>query len=230
MEGGRHAAPGRIRKQWNEATIFTVVFDGRLMRKARSKEFRNRLVPDRSPSCLPNFLPSLFPSPDLPLQTYEVRFSEQIIGLAFFCVLWDGFLAVWYVAAIASGEIAMILFPILHLAVGAAITYVVVASFLNRTRIEVAPDGLTIRHGPVPWRGNRTIAPFDLEQLYTKERIHRGKRGTWNTYELWARVRGDPDAKLLSGLEDRDQALFIEGAVEERLRIADRAVEGEVPR
>jgi hypothetical protein len=55
------AAPGSTE---NEVASSPEVIDGRFIRKARSKEFRNRLAPDRSLSCLPNFLPSSFPCHD----------------------------------------------------------------------------------------------------------------------------------------------------------------------
>ena len=124
----------------------------------------------------------------------------------------------------------MLLFSILHVAVGAAVTYSTLAGLVNRTRIDIDPMSFSIRHGPLPWRGNRTISTLEIDQLYTMEKVHRGKHGPHYSYQLWAKLKGAPDVKLLSGLEDRDQALYIEHVVEDRMRIADRPVEGEVGR
>lgn len=171
---------------------------------------------------------------DEPGQFTIVRrwFAPKIIGLLFFCALWDGFLIVWYAGVLTTGApLPMVLFPLLHLAVGAGITYAMLAGFLNRTRIEIDPMSFSIRHGPLPWRGNRTISALDIDQLYVMEKVHHGKHGrTWLTFEVWSKLKGAPDVKLLSGLEDRNQALSIEQVVEDRLRIADRPVEGEVAR
>jgi len=158
-------------------------------------------------------------------------FSPKVLGLLLFCAVWDGFLVVWIAAAFASeAPIPMLLFSILHVAVGAAVTYSTLAGLVNRTRIDIDPMSFSIRHGPLPWRGNRTISTLEIDQLYTMEKVHRGKHGPHYSYQLWAKLKGAPDVKLLSGLEDRDQALYIEHVVEDRMRIADRPVEGEVGR
>ena len=51
------------------------------------------------------------------------------------------------------------LLPIAHVAVGVGLTYYTLTRLMNRTRIEVSRDELTIRHGPLPWRGNMDAPP-----------------------------------------------------------------------
>jgi len=123
----------------------------------------------------------------------------------------------------------MIVFPIGHLAVGVGLTYFMLAGFLNTTRVRIANSVMTVRHGPVPWFGNRTIPAADIEQLYCTEHTRqRSDERTSTTYRLNAVLSGGKKVKLLSGLTEADQALFIEEKVETHLGIEDRRVRGEM--
>lgn len=47
-----------------------------------------------------------------------------IAPMAFFAVFWDGFIIFWYATALKThGPLIMILFPLLHVAVGVGLTY-----------------------------------------------------------------------------------------------------------
>jgi len=154
--------------------------------------------------------------------------------LLFFCVAWDGFLLFWYGIAFTVGEEAgpasliMVLFPIAHVAVGVGLTYYTLAGFINRTRVEVSRNHLTIRHGPLPWKGNQDLPGRQLTQLYGEEVVSRGKNGVTVTYDLLALDREGRKVKLLTGLTDKDQVLYLEQTMERRLGIEDAAVAGEV--
>lgn len=154
-------------------------------------------------------------------------FSPKFIFLVFFCAVWDCFLLFWYFVASTEGAIMMMVFPLLHVAVGLGLTYFTVAGFLNTTTVTASSEGLSFRHAPLPWPGNRTIPARDLSQLYCQRHVSRGKNGTHESYSLNAVVRGSHKLKLLSGLSDPDQCLFIEQAVEEHLGIVDLEVGGE---
>src|SRR5690606_6273323 len=55
-------------------------------------------------------------------------FSHAVLFLIPFCLFWDGFLLVWYAAAFKTGAPAAAkLFPLIHVAVGAGITYYTLA-------------------------------------------------------------------------------------------------------
>lgn len=156
-------------------------------------------------------------------------FTPAILFLVFFCVLWDGFLVFWYGIAFSQDDVPwiMILFPTLHLAVGVGLTYFVLCCFVNRTRIKVSMGQLTVRHGPLPWPGNYTLNSADVEQLYCQSKFHQGKHGGRYTYEVQALLHDGTKQKLVSGLDDSDQAIFIEQQLEDHLRIEDRRVPGE---
>jgi hypothetical protein len=155
----------------------------------------------------------------------------QHLFMVFFCVAWDGVLLVWYGAAISQQQVQMMLFGSLHAFVGVGITYATLAGLLNRTRVEVRAGVLSIRHSPLPWPGNRELHAREIDQLYCVERIRHSRNSTRVTYELNAiRRRDGRTVKLIGGLDDPQQALFLEQQIEEKLRIEDRPVGGELAR
>ena len=163
-------------------------------------------------------------------------YSHAVWFLLFFCIFWDGFLVVWYsfgVGMIAKGEgdgmaWLMLLFPILHVAVGVGLTYLVICTFLNKTLIRVSSGELSVRHGPVPFPGNKTVLAADLKQLFCTQKVHRGKHGCRYSYNVELLKRDGSKLKLVTSLEELDQALFIEQQIEKHLEIADERVPGEV--
>jgi len=132
-----------------------------------------------------------------------------VIPLIFFCIAWDSFLVFWYAIAFSqmnpqSAEFwLMTLFPIGHVAVGVALTYLVVASLLNTTSIRIQQGSLSVRHRPVPWREPTTletseIRGFELEHSAWRARMHPA------TFEqncsLAAHMRNGSQKILLRGL------------------------------
>lgn len=188
---------------------------------------------------------SLAPAPPLPVPLPErltvytagggLRIERRwyawtAIFLTAFCVMWFGFLGFWYVMAFGTGQTALMLLPLLHVAAGLYLAYFTAAMFVNTSEIVVANGILTVRHGPLPWFGNREIPTDSLEQLYCQEHISRSRNGTTVTYSVRARGRDGRLVKLVTGLPQRDQAMYIEQEVERHLGIADRPVSGQVRR
>ncbi len=166
-------------------------------------------------------------------------FGPHVIFLAFFCLFWDGFLVFWYAMALAGPgpevdaggpPLMVLIFPLLHVGVGVALTYYVVAAFLNRTVVRVDSDTLSITHGPVPWPGSKTLPAHSVKQLYCKSKVRSGKNGPQCSYRVeLLRTDGGRDV-LVKGLEDEEEALYIEQQLERHLRIEDEAVPGELAR
>jgi hypothetical protein len=153
----------------------------------------------------------------------------QHIFMLFFCIAWDGFLVMWYgIAFAAGGPLIMKIFPLVHVAVGVGLTYSTITGFLNRTTVEVSRTRLTIRHGPLPWVGNRDVPGRQFTQLYGEETAKTNKGSTTYTYDLIALDREGRKIKLLSGLTEKDQVLYLEQTLERRLGIEDEPVAGEV--
>lgn len=158
-------------------------------------------------------------------------FSWVYLFLLFFCVMWNGMLLFFYGVLLAAGSPSMImLFPILHVAAGVFITYFTIAGFVNRTTFTIERDHLTVRHGPLPWRGNVDVSTTSLEQLFCTEQVSRGRNGTTVRYGVDAVLRDGRHLKLATALDAREQALYIEQSMEKHLGIQDRRVRSEMAR
>ena len=157
-------------------------------------------------------------------------FTWMAIFMAFFCVMWLGILGFFYAMAFASGNRQVLLFPLLHVAVGLGLAYWTAAMFVNRTDIVVSGGNLSIRHRPLPWFGSRDIPTSALEQLYCDQHVSRSRNGTTVTFSVRARGTDGKLIKLVTGLPERDQAFFIEQEIERHLGIADRPVASQMRR
>ena len=155
-------------------------------------------------------------------------FSPKFIFITFFALLWNAFMVGWFTISISMGQWEMAAFGSIHACVGLWLIYYVLAGFLNRTTISIDSSALIIRHKPIPYPGNREIPSEQINQLFSKEKISQGKNSTSIAYELHAILRGQEKLKLLSGLDDADQALYLEQEIEKYLGIEDRVVRGEL--
>ena len=161
-------------------------------------------------------------------------FGWKVILTTAFAVFWCGFLFMWYSMVFAFGNLFgresafMALFPLIHVAVGIGVSYTALAGWINKTRITVDQGRLSVRHGPLPWLGNKDLDGTTLKQLYSKEKISRGRNSTSVTYEVHALTSSGRNEKLLSGLETSEQALYIEQEIERYFRIEDAPVRGQI--
>ncbi len=167
-------------------------------------------------------------------------FTPAAWFLLVFCVLWNGFLVMWYskagsiidwskgLDALAGPEAMFVLFPLLHVAAGIGITWFTACSFVNRTMIDVSPREIRVRIGPVPWPGNRAVAPAQVAQVYREEIVRHTKNGQSITYQLSVALKDGKKLKLVSGVNAADQALYLEQEIERHLGIRDQAVVGEM--
>lgn len=158
-------------------------------------------------------------------------FSWRYVMLLFFSVVWNVFLVFWYgMAFVMDAPLVFKLFPLLHVAAGVFMGYVTLAGFLNRTVFRIEREHLAVRHGPVPWRGSLDLSALDLEQLFCTQKLNRGRNGTTVRYGVEASLKDGRHLVIASGLEVREQALFIEQAIEQHLGIQDRRVRSEIAR
>jgi len=153
------------------------------------------------------------------------------IFLAVWCVFWDGFLIVWYALSLAAGMWLMVLFPTLHAIIGIVVTYYTLAGFLNRTIVKIGNGQLEIWHHPLPWRGEKRFSTSDVEQIYCKENVSHSSDGTTaQSYEVYTILHQGQREKLVTGLKEPQQALYIEQELEQFLYIQDVPVPGELAR
>ncbi len=167
--------------------------------------------------------------------TVRIRwFKPALLMLIPFAIAWNAFLVGWYANVLGgdvpSGSFGMVfaVFPIGHVAVGIGVAYRALANLFNRTLVKVTPAKLSVNHLPLPWWPIRSVPVREIEQLYVTRKVRRGKNGTSVGYELRAVTRQHAAMLLLGGLDDLDQALWLEQELEDVLDIRDRAVAGEV--
>jgi len=155
--------------------------------------------------------------------------NPYVYPLIAFCLFWDGFLVVWYVIAFATnGPWIMKVFPILHVAVGASLTYFVVASLINRTTLLFGLGQFQVKHGPLPWPGNRIGSADEIDQLYVTTYTQGRNRSSQFVYAVMVRMKDGEKFKLVSGFDDLDKAIYLEQTIEEFLGIIDRRMPEEV--
>jgi hypothetical protein len=185
------------------------------------------------------------PRPEVPLPP-KLSFQETPLGIEIqrkwsspvvfflipFCLVWNGGLVAWYYAALTHKQapLVMKLFPLLHVAVGIGVAYLVVALLFNKTTIAANSGRLSVKHGPMPWAGNVELDVAEISQFFCKEKVQNTKNGRHYLYEIWC-VKHDATTKKVvgSGL-DMDQALYVEQRLEKALGMRDREVPGEVGR
>lgn len=167
------------------------------------------------------------------IEIIRTWFGAKYVILLAFVFVWDGVL-VYLAGSFLNTASRLPLFvwfmPLGHVAMGLGLTYYAIAGLFNKTQVMADYSHLAVRHGPVPWPGNKDIRAGDIKQLYSKEKVRRTKHGTTVSYSLHAMTNDEKTLKLLSGLESSEQALFIEQEIEKYLRIEDKAVRGEIPR
>jgi hypothetical protein len=155
-------------------------------------------------------------------------FTPQHLFLLLFAIAWNSFMVMWIGGAISSGGgIGPILFSTVHVGVGLWVAYTALTGLFNRTVIEVDRGVLSIRHGPIPAKGNRDVTLSELRQLFTVEIV--GNKGA-RSYELHAIVTNGPTITIVKDLTDARQALFLERAIEDHVGIVDQPVAGEMPK
>ncbi|HYW06441.1 MAG TPA: hypothetical protein VE913_05770 [Longimicrobium sp.] len=149
---------------------------------------------------------------------------------AFFCVMWLGVFVFWYLLVYMHPSRAVSLLALLHAGSGLILVYATVALFINRTLIVVNGADVTIRHGPLPWLGNRDIPAAGVEQLHCERHVTRTRGGTTITYSVLARAADGRATTLVRGLSERDQAHYIEQQIEHYLGITDQPLAPDQPR
>lgn len=157
--------------------------------------------------------------------------SSQLIYLAPFCIGWDITPILWYRAGIipTSNPLA-VAYLVIHFVLALILTYYCLAGFINKTKLNVTSDTLRVADTPLGFFKNSTIMLSELDQLFSREKIHRGKKLFWSSFEVHAILKRGKVVRLVSGLNKSEQALYIEQVVEDYLGIQDRLVDGEISR
>jgi len=162
---------------------------------------------------------------------FEVRwrwFGFSHVFLGFFSLVWNGFMVMWFGTALIEKEPMMALFGSLHALAGLTVGYLALTGFTNSTRVSLENGQLTVKHGPLPWPGGGSWRRDELAQLYGEEDVRRGRNGVSIVYTLAAMLRDGRRVKLVKGLAEKAQVLWLERTFEGRMQIVDVPVTGEV--
>lgn len=187
----------------------------------------------------------------LSIQRRWWAWSPTNLFMLFFCLVWDGFLVVWYAGtgaavlgalssdtpAAAAALLLPLLFPILHLAAGAHITYSMACQLLNRTTLKINDKQLLVDHGPLPAGAVEPIAVSAIEQVFVTEvEPKKGKsrnltswkfRPSGGQFNVVARCGHRKNRVIFEGLSDGEHAVYIERRIEAFLGIENVPIDGE---
>lgn len=163
-------------------------------------------------------------------------FNCGTVAILGFGLLWNGLIFGLFVPAFGNMSIGgpdmgfFGVFPMLFLLpfIGAGIfmLYQGLTGLLNTTTITVDDRQIDIRHRPIPHPGKQ-LAAGEIEQLYVQRHVHRGENSTRYTYTVNVIDYNGKKQKILGGLHDPDQGLYIEQEIERYLGIENRPVRGE---
>lgn len=162
--------------------------------------------------------------------------NYSLIFLIPFALFWNGlvfsFIGFSGMFALGAGEgfpSPMRMFPLFalpHFLIGIGLIYYIICLVVNQTKIRVSRSEVVVRHGPLPWWGSKTISARDINQLYTRERIGRGRNSSRASYEVHMIDQQSTHKKMITGLESAEYAFYIEQEIEKYLGIQDRPVRG----
>lgn len=178
-------------------------------------------------------LPASFEVDERPGEGITVRWrwidrTAVVMGLVM--VIADAVLMVWLPDAWRTKHGLEALIPLIAVGVCAFFSYGTVALLLNRTELRASREGLRIRHGPLPWRGNAVIDRQDISQLYCVEHVAASRDNRYVYYSLNALDRDGRKRTLLKEMDGLDRVLWLEQAIERHLEIENVPVAGEVAR
>ena len=103
-----------------------------------------------------------------------------------------------------------------------------VTHLINSTTIRATPSLLTVKHGPLPFFGSRSLDPARIDQLSSQKHVSRDESSSQTTYELVAHMIGGETIKLATGLPKPNHAAYLEQQLEAAMAIDDRPVTGEI--
>lgn len=176
-------------------------------------------------SDLPSSIPYPLPAEVLPAGLQVRRAPEAVVirrtwrqpNVAFFIlwvVLWDGILLGYYIMGASDGTLTLsgALVPLVHVVIGAAMTYYVLAQFFNYTDISISATEVTVTSGPLPFGGEARVPCADIKDLTVREEAS----GYSSVYTLRYVTRINIERELLK-LDDYEQMKFIVETLRVRL-------------
>ncbi|MEZ4888216.1 MAG: zinc ribbon domain-containing protein [Chitinophagales bacterium] len=141
--------------------------------------------------------------------------------------LWNLSTIMWFVITLANDAYLMMAMGMVFAVGGIALQYVSIAGFLNTTMIKVDDFQLSVTHQPVFWFSVPKLRRDEITQLYCTLHINRGQNYTQYSYQLNVILKNGKHVCILKGINNADQAQYLEKEIEHFLKIKDRYVKGE---
>jgi hypothetical protein len=148
-----------------------------------------------------------------------------------FCIAWNAFLVGWYSLALSSDgppggfAIIMLLFPMVHVAVGLGLLYACAVLLCNSTKVRVRDHQLTVAHGPIPAGKTQVVEVHEIDQLYVKQELKKARSSNNPlSHTLYCRTKAGREITLLGNNDDANIARAVEHLVEKHLGIEDKPV------
>src|SRR5215472_15338461 len=137
------------------------------------------------------------------------------IPLLGFALVWDGFLVFWYsiaIQAIVHGPIGLalllVLFPLVHVGVGVALTYGALCTLLNAGRVDLDRTRFLFALGPIPMRGTVLEATDNIVGFEPVEKLTRSRRSTTSSWDVDVLTRDGRANRLRFGFSDHGHAAY----------------------
>jgi hypothetical protein len=158
-------------------------------------------------------------------------FNDRTVPLTIFSLVWSGCVGVYFWQSVAERGLASILaFPpepaliiqLLLLAIGILLAYRATAEWLNRTEVIVRPGRLSVREGPLPWRGNLELAWADQYALSVEKSRWGSSAAVGSSvpvykFDVHVMVNSGKSRKLIGGFDTSEQAERIQKKIREYL-------------
>ena len=171
------------------------------------------------------------------LEIVKRWFNQTTIGVAVFSAIWlvgtswitwswhtrFGKIPLWPINTDGIHGLVLLIQSIL-VGAGVVMAYRAAADWLNRTRVTLSRERLSVRHGPVPWPGNMVIAVSSIKELQLKQSSWGRRAGTGSQlirkHEVHAVLTDGRSRKLVGGFDTGGQAQQLKQAIEGFLGLA----------
>jgi hypothetical protein len=147
------------------------------------------------------------------------RAYDNMAAIALFVLVWNAVLFGWFFrteirwTALTMNEI----FPLLFVGFGLFLAYSVIGTFANTTVLEITPDALQIKTGPIPWHREVRVTTGEIRSVFCRER---GRFGNPSHQVLAVLVSGQ-EKSLIEGLIKPEQADFYAQEIRSWLKLPD---------
>ena len=159
-------------------------------------------------------------------------YEHRVWGLVFFAVAWNGI--TWSIfGGVIGGTldappgfgVGTLLFSLPFVEAGVVMACGVLMGFVNRTFVAASQTEVLVLIGPLWWHRRRVLDPAAVKFFHAKKTTTYNDGRQNNRYDVCAKT-ADADVKLVTGLEDEDEARYLLRFLEEATGVPPAEVPG----